>query len=383
MKISTRSRIAALFAAAGLVFSTAPAHAVDLQGSGATFVAPLLEACKAGFAKSSGHAYTYGGGGSGTGQKNSDAGVGDFWFSDSAYRAGTRTSIIHAPVVAAPIAVIHNLPTSRQLYLSPATIAGIFGGKITRWNDPAIIADNNRSVTEVIYKKDSNGNAKLDSKGNPEILRTAKKNITMTLPNQPITVIYRSDSSGTTNNFTTYLNGVAKDIWSKAGNNVFTTAFPGDINDKDNIGRIVSANGSAGVSALAAKTKYSITYAEKSFADANKLKIAAVGNASGNFTLPTSTAVSAFLGDAKVDPAKGFFTFDYATKEPGAYTLGIVSYMLVDTNYANKEKAAAVKQLATYLMSDDCTGGANASLGYVVLDGKLKSVAEAQVKKIG
>ena len=383
MKISTRSRIAALFAAAGLVISTAPAHAVDLQGSGATFVAPLLEACKAGFAKSSGHAYTYGGGGSGTGQKNSDAGVGDFWFSDSAYRAGTRTSIIHAPVVAAPIAVIHNLPTSRQLYLSPATIAGIFGGKITRWNDPAIIADNNRSVTEVIYKKDSNGNAKLDSKGNPEILRTAKKNITMTLPNQPITVIYRSDSSGTTNNFTTYLNGVAKDIWSKAGNNVFTTAFPGDINDKDNIGRIVSANGSAGVSALAAKTKYSITYAEKSFADANKLKIAAVGNASGNFTLPTSTAVSAFLGDAKVDPAKGFFTFDYATKEPGAYTLGIVSYMLVDTNYANKEKAAAVKQLATYLMSDDCTGGANASLGYVVLDGKLKSVAEAQVKKIG
>lgn len=383
MKISTRSKIAAALAAAGLVISTTPAHAVDLQGSGATFVAPLLEACKAGFAKSTSHSYTYGGGGSGTGQKNSDAGVGDFWFSDSAYRAGTRTSIIHAPVVAAPIAVMHNLPTSRQLYLSPATIAGIFGGKITRWNDPAIVADNNRSVTEVVYKKDANGNAKLDKKGNPEILRTAKKNITMTLPNQPITVIYRSDSSGTTNNFTTYLNGVAKEIWNKAGNNVFTTAFPGDINAKENIGRIVSANGSAGVSALAAKTKYSITYAEKSFADANRLKIAAVGNASGNFTLPTSPAVSAFLGDAKVDSAKGFFTFDYATPEPGAYTLGIVSYMLVDTNYSNKEKAAAVKQLATYLMSDDCTGGSNASLGYVVIDGKLKAVAEAQVKKIG
>ena len=383
MRISTRSRIAAAIAAASLVFSTTPAHAVDLQGSGATFVAPLLEACKAGFAKSTNHSYTYGGGGSGTGQKNSDAGVGDFWFSDSAYRAGTRTSIIHAPVVAAPIAVMHNLPTSRQLYLSPATIAGIFGGKITRWNDPAIVADNNRSVTEVVYKKDANGNAKLDKKGNPEILRTAKKNITMTLPNKPITVIYRSDSSGTTNNFTSYLNGVAKDIWSKAGNNVFTSAFPGDINAKENIGRIVSANGSAGVAALSAKTKYSITYAEKSFADANGLKIAAVGNASGNFTLPTSPAVSAFLGDAKVDSAKGFFTFDYATKEPGAYTLGIVSYMLVDTNYADKSKAAAVKQLATYLMSDDCTGGSNASLGYVVIDGKLKAVAEAQVKKIG
>ena len=383
MKIKSRSKIAAVLAAAGLVFSSTPAHAVDLQGSGATFVAPLLEACKAGFAKSTSHSYTYGGGGSGTGQKNSDASVGDFWFSDSAYRAGTRTSIIHAPVVAAPIAVMHNLPTSRQLYLSPATIAGIFGGTITRWNDPKIAADNNRSVTEVIYKKDSNGNAKLDSKGNPEVLRNAKKNITMTLPNQPITVIYRSDSSGTSNNFTTYLNGVAKDIWTKSGNNVFATAFPGDINAKDNIGRIVSANGSAGVAALAAKTKYSITYAEKSFADSNGLKIAAVGNAAGNFTLPTSPAVSAFLGDATVDASKGFFTFNYATKEPGAYTLGIVSYMLVDTNYADKSKAAAVKQLATYLMSGDCTGGANASLGYVVIDGKLKQVAETQVKKIG
>ncbi|NBT01096.1 MAG: hypothetical protein EBS61_10895 [Betaproteobacteria bacterium] len=195
--------------------------------------------------------------------------------------------------------------------------------------------------------------------------------------------IYRSDSSGTSNNFTTYLNGVAKDIWTKSGNNVFATAFPGDINAKDNIGRIVSANGSAGVAALAAKTKYSITYAEKSFADSNGLKIAAVGNAAGNFTLPTSPAVSAFLGDATVDASKGFFTFNYATKEPGAYTLGIVSYMLVDTNYADKSKAAAVKQLATYLMSGDCTGGANASLGYVVIDGKLKQVAETQVKKIG
>ena len=383
MKITTRSKFAAILVAAGLVMSSTPAHAVDLQGSGATFVAPLLEACKAGFAKTTSHSYTYGGGGSGTGQRNSDAGVGDFWFSDSAYRAGTRASIIHAPVVAAPIAVMHNLQTSRQLYLSPATIAGIFGGTIKTWNDPAIVADNNRSVTEVVYAKDGVGNAKLDKKGNPIVLRTAKKNITMTLPNKPITVIYRSDSSGTTNNFTTYLNGVAKDVWTKAGNNVFTTAFPGDINAKDNIGRIVSANGSAGVAALAAKTKYSITYAEKSFADSNNLKIAAIGNASGNFTLPTSTAVSAFLGEATVDAAKGFFTFDYATKEPGAYTLGIVSYMLVDTNYANKEKAAAVKQLATYLASADCTGGSNAALGYVVLAGKLKTVAEAQIKKIG
>lgn len=383
MRVRTRSKFAAAIAAAGLVLSTTPAHAVDLSGSGATFVAPLLEACKAGFAKSTNHSFTYTGGGSGTGQKNSDAGVGDFWFSDSAYRAGTRSSIIHAPVVAAPIAVMHNLPSSRQLYLSPETVAGIFGGTIKRWNDPAIVKDNNRTVTQVIYKKDSNGNAKLGKDGKPQVLRTAKRNISYTLPNQPITVIYRSDSSGTSNNFTTFLNGVAKDVWTKAGNNVFSTAFPGDINAKDNIGRIVSASGSQGVASLSAKTKYSITYAEKSFADSNRLKIAALGNAAGNFTLPTSPAVSAFLGSANVDATKGFFTFDYATKEPGAYTLGIVSYMLVDTKYDNKSTAAAVKQLAEYLMSEDCTGGSNASLGYVVIDGKLKTVAQSQVNKIG
>lgn len=382
MKFSMKSKLVSAIAATGLLLSSTPAHAVDLAGSGATFVAPILEACKAGFAKSSGHSYTYGGGGSGTGQKNSDASVGDFWFSDSAYKSGTRASIIHAPVVAAPIAVMTNLPSSRQLYLSPATIAGIFGGTITKWNDPKIAADNNRQVTEVVYKKDAAGNAKLDKNGKPEILRTSKRSVTYTLPNQPIKVIYRSDSSGTSNLFTSYLNGVAPEIWTKAGNNVFSTAFPGNINDKENIGRITSASGSQGVASTAALTKYSITYAEKSFADSNKLKIVAVGNASGNFILPTSTAVSAFLGNATID-AKGFFTFNYKTTEPGAYTLGIVSYMLVDTAYADKTKAAAVKQLANYLMSEECTGGANASLGYVVIDGKLKAAAQAQVNKIG
>lgn len=382
MKFSMKSKLVSAIAATGLLLSSTPAHAVDLAGSGATFVAPILEACKAGFAKSSGHSYTYGGGGSGTGQKNSDASVGDFWFSDSAYKSGTRASIIHAPVVAAPIAVMTNLPSSRQLYLSPATIAGIFGGTITKWNDPKIAADNNRQITEVVYKKDAAGNAKLDKNGKPEILRTSKRSVTYTLPNQPIKVIYRSDSSGTSNLFTSFLNGVAPEIWTKAGNNVFSTAFPGNINDKENIGRITSASGSQGVASTAALTKYSITYAEKSFADSNKLKIVAVGNASGNFILPTSTAVSAFLGNATID-AKGYFTFNYKTTEPGAYTLGIVSYMLVDTAYADKTKAAAVKQLANYLMSEECTGGANASLGYVVIDGKLKAAAQAQVNKIG
>ena len=382
MKINFRKKALVVAASLALALTSTPAHAVDLVGSGATFPQNLIEACKPGFAKATGHSYTYGGGGSSTGQRNSDASVGDFWFSDSVYRAGTRASIIHAPVVAAPIAIIHNLQTSRQLYLSPATIAGIFGGTITNWNDPKIVADNNRSVTQVIYKKDGAGNALLGKDGKPVILRTTKRSISMSLPNKPITVIYRSDGSGTSNLFTTYLNGVAPTIWNKAGNNAFTTAFPGNINAPENIGRVTGASGSQGVTTLAARTKYSITYAEKSFATGG-LKIAAIGNASGNFVLPTNEAVSAFLGESTVDATKGFFTFDYLTKEPGAYPLGIVSYALVDTNYTDKTKAAAVKQLMNYLMSEECTGGANASLGFVFLSGKLKEAATRQVNKIG
>jgi phosphate transport system substrate-binding protein len=382
VKIKFRKKALVVAASLALALTSTPAHAVDLVGSGATFPQNLIEACKPGFAKATGHSYTYGGGGSSTGQRNSDASVGDFWFSDSVYRAGTRASIIHAPVVAAPIAIIHNLQTSRQLYLSPATIAGIFGGTITNWNDARIIADNNRSVTEVIYRKDGAGNALLGKDGKPVILRTTKRTISMSLPNKPITVIYRSDGSGTSNLFTTYLNGVAPTVWSKAGNNAFTTAFPGNINAPENIGRVTGASGSQGVTTLAARTKYSITYAEKSFATGG-LKIAAIGNASGNFVLPTNEAVSAFLGESTVDATKGFFTFDYLTKEPGAYPLGIVSYALVDTNYTDKTKAAAVKQLMNYLMSEECTGGANASLGFVFLSGKLKEAATRQVNKIG
>jgi phosphate transport system substrate-binding protein len=98
---------------------------------------------------------TYSANGSGAGKTSSDKGIGDFWFSDSAHTASTKKpSIIHIPIVAAPIAVMHNLPGTRQVYLSSTTVAKIFAGEITMWNDPAIKADNNRKIKEVIYKKD-------------------------------------------------------------------------------------------------------------------------------------------------------------------------------------------------------------------------------------
>ena len=379
----TFSKKAKALVIAGLiaVSSATPAHAVDLQGSGASFVDPLLQACKAGFAKTSSNSYVYTSTGSGTGKKNADAKIGDFWFSDSAHTATTkRSTVYHAPIIAAPVAVLVNLPAKKDVYLSATTVAKIFSGDITKWNDPAIVADNNRSISTTVYKKDAQGNALKDASGKPVVLRTGTKSVIYTLPNQPIKVIFRADGSGTSNNFTSWLNGVAPTVWTKKGNDAFTTAFPGNINASGNIGRIVGANQSQGIATLAAKTKYSITYAEKNWGDAYGLRAASISNAAGNFVYPDSGAVSAFLGEANQD-SNGIVTYDYGTKVAGAYTLGIVSYMLIETEYADKARGAAVKALAEYILSPACSA-VDPKLGYVVVSGTFLTKANALIAKM-
>ncbi len=383
MRISKLAKVASLALAFGLVAGT-PAYAVDLQGSGASFPALLIEGCKAGFASSgSGHTYVYASSSSGTGQSNSDKSIGDFWMSDGAYTAATRrASLIHVPLVAAPIAILHNLPAKTTLSLSAATIAGIFGGTITRWNDPAIVADNNGSTTKVIYKKDANGNPAKDANGNPVVLRTQIVTNRYTLPNKPIKVVYRSDSSGTSENFTNYLHNSAKSVWSKAKNKVFKDSFPGDINSAENLGRVVGAASSTGVAQLAGKTPYSITYAEVNYATANNLKVSNVINPAGSSVAPDSVGVGAFLASATQD-VNGFLTFNYATTEKGAYPLGIVSYLLADSKYPSATQAAAVKAYATYVLSTKCSKDVGAGLGFSVIDGELLKKSLAQVAKIG
>ena len=379
MKFSNKVK-AILLAAVVAVSGATPAHAVDLAGSGASFVVPIVEACKAGFAKKTGHSFVYTSTGSGTGKNNSDNKIGDFWFSDSAHTGSKkRSTIFHAPIVAAPIAVLVNLPARKDIYLSGTTVAKIFAGEITKWNDPAIVADNNRTVKTTIYRKDANGNVKNDKKGNPIVLRTGTKSVYYTLPNKPIKVVFRSDTSGTTNNFVRYLGGVAPTIWTKPANDAFTTAFPGNINATTNIGRIVGANGSQGVATLASKTPYSITYAEKQWGTSFGLRTAYIGNASGNFALPESAAVSAFLGEAK-QAADGIVTYDYGTKVPGAYPLGIISYMLLETSYENKEKGKAIVELAEYILSPECSLNA-ASTGFIVIEGTFLAKAKQLIAR--
>jgi phosphate transport system substrate-binding protein len=382
MRVSKLAKVASIALAFGLV-ATTPAHAANLQGSGASFPALLIEACKAPFAAATSHTYTYAASGSGAGRSNSDKGVGDFWFTDAPHTSSSkRASIIHVPAVAAPIAILHNVPNSKTLQFSAETIAKIFGGEITMWNDPAIVADNNRTTTKIIYSKNGDGSLKKDAKGDPIVLRTQTVTSKVILPAKKIQVVYRSDNSGTSENFTNYLNKSAPSVWTKAKSGTFKDSFPGNINDIANLGRIVGASSSSGVAQQAGKTPYSITYAEVNYAKANKLKVANVINASGASVAPDSTGVSAFLAQATQD-ANGYLTFDFKTTEKGAYPLGIVSYLLADTKSGDKATAAAVKEFATFILSPKCARDAGDALGFSVIDGDFLKKALAQVAKIG
>ena len=373
-----RIKLIVIAVVAALFISTPAFAAENIVGNGASFPANLIDECRSSYAKSTGNVVTYSPNGSGAGKTSSDKGIGDFWFSDSAHTAATKKpSIIHIPIVAAPIAVMHNLPGSRQVYLSSTTIAKIFAGEITMWNDPAIKADNNRKIKEVIYRKDKAGNLVKDKDGNPVVLRIATKSIIYTLPNQKIKVIFRLDNSGTTNNFVRFMKASSPEIWTKTVSDSFSTSFPKSINDIGNMGRVVGANQSQGVATLASKTKYSITYAEVSFAKFFKLKVANIGNASGNFVAPDSANVSAFLGEASID-SNNILTYDYATKEPGAYPLGIVSYLLADTAGKNK---SAVKEWAKYLVSAECVNS-KPELGFTLFTGKFLEFVNKQINRL-
>lgn len=339
--------IAAIIAA--LLFSARPTSTksnatINLTGAGSTFAIPLLDSCKAGYTSATGNTFTYTGGGSGAGRTASDKGINDFNFSDTPHTASTRlATVIHVPVIAAPIAVMYKLNLAQPLKLSAPTIASIFGGTITKWNDAAIAAEN----------------------------------AGVSLPANTIQVIYRSDASGTTGNFTNFLHGMAPSVWTNVGSNDFKSGFYGKLDSVVNLGRVVGAAGSSGVTALAGNTPNSITYAEKSYAKAAGLSIADIKNAAGNFQAPDAAGTSAFLGSAIVN-SNGYLTFNYNTTTANAYALGIVSYALVDTKSKN---SAAIKSFLNYILDPKCPAS-NPSLEYAPITGPLLTIDKAQIAKI-
>jgi phosphate transport system substrate-binding protein len=338
--MKTSKKVAAIAAALTIAFAPS-ANAAVLKASGATSVSGLIDKCKADYQSATGNSFDYPGGGSGAGKTAFANGTVDFAFSDSVH-SPLVSNEIHVPTVLWPVAILTNLPGSNKpVTLSTDTAAKIFAGDIKNWNDPAIVADNNRSINTIIYKKDASGKVAKDAKGAPVVLRTAVVNQHRTMPNLPITVVYRSDNSGTSNNLTRALNKLAPSVWTKAPADAFATAFPGSITSDPVHFR--SASGSAGVSLLASKTKGAITYAELSFAATYKLGLSSIINKAGNAILPSSDSAAAAGGVASIDDATGVLTFDYLTTDSDAYPFTATTYALVSTKYGDAAKAKAVK----------------------------------------
>jgi phosphate transport system substrate-binding protein len=391
--LSRKKLAVAVIAASALIGSSSPAFAATLNGSGATFAQPLIDACKVDFSKDTGHTINYTGGGSGKGRTDFSGNLVNFAGSDTAYTSGEPSNLIYAPIYAAPVAVMYNLPTIKEsIYLSPATIAQIFSGYITNWDDKLIAADNERTVKTPIFKtvkktvKDKNGKnvtktvPALDKKGKPIISSYSEKVVNIDLPKLPITVWYRTDSSGTSGVFTDFLRGANaganERLWPKAANNTFANATPNNISTFFNF---QGGSGSAAVAAGVVGKVGAIGYGEVSFATDNKLGVANVQNAAGEFAKPDAAGTSAFLGGGTIN-ANGTVTVDYKKSITGAYPLGTTSYALA---YSSGKDAATQKLVAewfTYVL-DKCPGK-YPEKGFAQITGPLYDKAKSQIALI-
>jgi phosphate transport system substrate-binding protein len=238
-----------------------------------------------------GAAVSYDSVGSGAGVRTFLDGTGDFAGTDAplsekdrpAAEARCHGAALHLPLVAGPIALAYNVAGVDALRLSPATIAKIFAGTITAWNDAAVARDNPGAA----------------------------------LPATAIRPVHRSDSSGTTDNFTRFLAGTAG--WTYPGGTSWTA--PGGTGVKGST-RVVSAieqnNGAIG-------------YVEGSYARFRDLPTARVGNAAGDFTVLTDAAAARTLAAAKIvgrgDDLQ--LSIDYRTTTADAYPLVLVTYEIV------------------------------------------------------
>ena len=268
--------------------------------------------------------------------KQADWAGSDFALSDAQQgpadaRCGTGKALSVATIPGA-IAVMYNVPGVDKLNLSAKTLGGIFDGKITKWNDPAIAAENSG----------------------------------VTLPDLQIQAFHRSDGSGTSYNFSNYLNKVAPDAFAHAANKQWPGAGGQGV------------QGSKGVTQGVQSTSGGIGYAEVSYATSANLKTAAIGNAQGQFVPLTTDNANKFIGQAKVDTANGNFkfTFDYTYSDPAAYPAVLVTYEIVCSQGNDAAKLPLLKGFLGYLASN----GAQSQLpniGYVGLSSDQASKAAA------
>ena len=238
---------------------------------------------------------------------------------------------INLPVYISPIAVVFNVEGVTSLNLDAATIAGIFDGKITKWNDPAITA----------------------------------LNADVTLPDTAITPVHRSDDSGTTKNFTDYLSKVAPDAWTYPADKVWP------------IKSGESGEGTSGLIDVVTNTPGTIGYADASKAGTLGVASIQVGDA---FNAPSAEGAATALATSELKEGNGAndlaYSIDRTTTESGAYPLLLLSYAIVCQSYEDAATLANVTGFLSYVASADGQAAAASAAGSAPLPADLSAQIE-------
>lgn len=283
--------------------------------------------------------------GSGAGRKSFISGAADFAGSDAALKdaelAGTfalcapGTKAIDLPVYISPIAIAYNVAGVTDLKLDAPTIAGIFSGKITKWNDPKIAALNSGA----------------------------------SLPDAAIVVVHRSDDSGTTQNFTEYLAANAKDVWTAPA----SQTYPFPVGD--------AAKGTSGVAEATKNAKNSITYIDESGAAGLSIAELKVGD---TFTKISAEGAAKVVADSPQVSGREAndlaIAIDHTDTQAGAWPLVLVSYVIACQQYQDAATASLVSNYVQYVAGDAAQQAAAQQAGSAPLSSELstKVIAAAQ-----
>jgi phosphate transport system substrate-binding protein len=308
---------------------------ISLTAAGATFPMPFYNLAFKKYGESSGISLTYGGIGSGGGirsltDKVVDFGATDAYLSDKDNSA-MPAEVVHIPTCMGAVVVAYNLPGIEDLKMTPELLENIFLGTITKWNDPKIKAINTD----------------------------------LKLPNMNITVVYRSDGSGTTYIFSDYMSKVSK-LWEEKVGTGKSLNWP--------VG--IGAKGNPGVAGTISQSTGSIGYIGSEYAFAQKIQYAFLKNSSGNFIKPDTKAVSS--------AAKGEMPADTRimitnSSDPKAYPISgftwIILYKEQSYNRRSFEQAEAIVNFLSWLVNTDAQAIAE-SVNYSPLPSEVSSLAK-------
>jgi phosphate transport system substrate-binding protein len=330
-------RIAMLVAGA-LAFAPAAATADQISGAGATFPYPVYAKWAEAYHAKTGIAMNYQSIGSGGGIKQIKAKTVDFGASDKPLTAQelADAGLTQFPMVMGGVVPVVNLKGIKpgEIKLTGSILARIYLGQITKWNDPQIVALN----------KD------------------------VALPDRAIAVVHRSDGSGTTYNFTYYLNAV-EPAWSAVGVNT-AVEWPAGLGGK----------GNEGVAAMVGQTQGSIGYVEYAYALQNNLIFTQMQNKDGKFVMPSYETFQAAAANADWKAAPGFFLI--LANQPGAtsWPMTAATFILLQKT---QDKPATAKKVLDFFGWAYANGGTMAKeLDYVPMPESVVKLSEESWKQI-